>query len=105
MKNILTILTLGILLTSSLIFANGESLDLTVKKQASSSLLLVVWLLKIGGFGIIMTAFGNLVSGSKGGDDGGEYINSIIKILIGGVFLGADDLLKSVTGDTKILSY
>jgi hypothetical protein len=94
LKNIFKILLVLGLINISL-FA-GVSLDEALKKESEESFDFIWTLLKVGGFGVIIWGVAGLMAEEQGQENGGKYIKSIVKILVGGVLMGAESISKSL---------
>ena len=97
MKNIFKILLVLGLVNISL-FA-GVSLEEAMKQETSSYFSFVWWLFKLAGLGVIIWGVADLMAEEQGQDNGGKYIKAVIKVLVGGVFIG----IKSISESLEIL--
>lgn len=93
MKNIFKILLVLGLINLSLF---GGTLEDELIKETSSSFSLLFWFFKLAGLGVIIWGAADLMAEEQGQDNGGKYIKAIIKVLVGGVFIGIESIAKSL---------
>lgn len=95
MKKILSILGIFSLMPiMALAETSGiAALEGQLQTETKSGLNLVYFMLKVGGFGVIIWGIADLMAEEKGGgDSGGKYIKAVIKLIVGALFIASQTL-------------
>jgi len=93
MSNIFKILVVLGLINISLF---GGSLEDALIQETSSSFTVIYWLFKFMGLGVIIWGVADFMSEDQGQENGGKYIKGVVKILVGGVFIGIESLAQAI---------